>query len=243
MLPATGLPKVSIIIPFYNDPYVSHSISSALGQTYPNIEVIVIDDGSTRHQDKITPFLGRIHYIGKGNGGTASALNYGMNLATGKYVAWLSSDDQFKPDKVAKQVAYMERTNAQISHTDYDLTNENSVITATSASAKFHSAKAFIASLLTGCAINGCTIMMTKDLFRQMGGFNESLPYTHDYELWIRVVLARHDFHFINESLTVYRRHPGMGTARHFDTIVKEATAIMNIYRQSLTALVAQLPG
>src|SRR4051812_38360727 len=130
-------PKVSIIIPFYNDPYIDQAVMSALYQTYPNIEIIVVDDGSTLHQHLLAPFQSRIHYLGKANGGTASALNYGMRMASGKYVAWLSSDDRFSPDKIARQVDYMERTNAQISHTDYDLMNENGVITAMAASAKY----------------------------------------------------------------------------------------------------------
>ncbi|WP_127533314.1 glycosyltransferase [Paenibacillus kobensis] len=243
MRPAVSMPKVSIIIPFYNDPYIDEAVMSAIGQTYKNVEVIVVDDGSTRHQEKLTPYLNRIHYVGKANGGTASALNYGMTLATGKYVTWLSSDDRFKGDKVAKQVAYMERTLAQISHTDYDLMNEFGAVYETQVAPKFHSAKAFISSLLDGCMINGCTVMMTKQLFVNMGGFNDRLPYTHDYEMWIRVVLAGVDFHFVNESLTIYRRHPGMGTVRHFQTVLAEANAVTNLYRHALNALIARLPG
>ncbi|MBW7457162.1 glycosyltransferase family 2 protein [Paenibacillus sepulcri] len=236
-------PKVSIIIPFYNDPYIDQAVMSALYQTYPNIEIIVVDDGSTLHQHLLAPFQSRIHYLGKANGGTASALNYGMRMASGKYVAWLSSDDRFSPDKIARQVDYMERTNAQISHTDYDLMNENGVITAMAASAKYASAKAFISELRHGCPVNGCTIMMTRDLIQSIGWFNESLPYTHDYDLWIRIILSGIDFHFINERLTIYRQHPQMGTVKHFDTIVKEATHVSQLYAGRMNALVASLPG
>ncbi|GFN31021.1 glycosyltransferase family 2 protein [Paenibacillus xylaniclasticus] len=243
MRSAVSMPKVSIIIPFYNDPYINEAVMSAIGQTYPNTEVIVVDDGSTRHQEKLAPYLNRIHYIGKANGGTASALNYGMSLASGKYVAWLSSDDRFKSDKIAKQVAYMEATGARISHTDYDLMNEFGSVYETKVAPKYNSSKAFISTLLNGCVINGCTIMMTKELFVRMGGFNDQLPYTHDYEMWIRVVLAGIDFHFINESLTIYRRHPGMGTARHFNTVLAEANSVTNLYRHALTALIARIPG
>ncbi|GMK37443.1 glycosyl transferase family 2 [Paenibacillus sp. CCS19] len=238
-----GMPMVSIVIPFYNCPYVDQAVASALNQTYPNIEIIVVDDGSTMHQDKLAPYLNRIHYIGKANGGTASALNYGMSLASGKYVAWLSSDDQFKPAKVERQVAFMEATGAQISYTDFDVIDQYYNITSRNASAKFPSARELYNSLLGGCAINGCTIMMTKQLFTGMGGFNDRLPYTHDYELWIRIVLAGFGFPFINESLTVYRSHPGMGTKKHYDTIMQEAQTIGNMYRSALTALIARTPG
>ncbi|CAH1206225.1 hypothetical protein PAECIP111893_02474 [Paenibacillus plantiphilus] len=235
-------PKVSIIIPFYNDPYIDQAVVSALYQTYPNIEVIVVDDGSTLHQDRLDPYRSRIHYIGKANGGTASALNYGMSLATGKYVAWLSSDDRFLPDKIAKQVAFMERMNAQISHTDFDLMNEYGTITQRAAASKFPTAKAFIASLKHGCPVNGCTIMMTKELVKAIGWFNVSLPFTHDYELWIRIILARVDFHYMNEPLTVYRRHSQMGTVKHFDSVLLEANTINSMYASRIDTLLAQLP-
>lgn len=236
-------PKVSIIIPFYNDPYVDQAVISALYQTYSNFEVIVVDDGSTHHQERLMPYRSRIHYLGKANGGTASALNYGMRLASGKYVAWLSSDDRYMPDKIAKQVAYMEKTGAQISHTDYDVMNQHGTVTLRAECPKYPSAKAFITAFRHGCPVNGCTIMMTKELLQSMGWFNESLPFTHDYDLWIRVILARVEFHFINEPLTVYRRHSQMGTSKHFETVMQEAHAVNNMYASRLDALLAELPG
>ncbi|MGO4274414.1 glycosyltransferase family 2 protein, partial [Paenibacillus sp. TAF58] len=78
-------PKVSIIIPFYNCPYIDQAIASAIGQTYANVEIIVVDDGSTIHADKIGPFKDRVYYLGKANGGTASALNHGIRYASGEY--------------------------------------------------------------------------------------------------------------------------------------------------------------
>ncbi|WP_308635510.1 glycosyltransferase [Paenibacillus silvisoli] len=237
------LPKVSIIIPFYNDPYVDQAIVSALYQTYPNIEIIVVDDGSTRHQEAITPYRSRIHYIGKQNGGTGSALNHGIAMASGKYVAWLSSDDRFLPEKIARQVAYMEQTGARICHTDYHVMNEHGAITQYAQAVKYHSAKAFITGIRHGCPVNGCTIMMTKELFQDIGGFNETLPYTHDYDLWIRVLLCRVDFHFLNEPLTVYRRHSQMGTVRNFDTVLREANGVNARYAQLLDQLLASMPG
>lgn len=237
------LPKVSIIIPFYNDHYVDQAIVSALYQTYPNIEIIVIDDGSTLHQNVIAPYLSRINYIGKANGGTGSALNHGFNLASGKYIAWLSSDDRFQADKIAKQVGFMESTGARISHTDFHIMNEYGAITEYSAGVKYASAKAFIQAMRHGCPVNGCTIMMTKELFHALGGFNSGLPYTHDYDFWLRVLLSRVDFHYLNEPLTIYRRHSQMGTVRHFDTIMGEAGMVNQRYAHLMDALIAQLPG
>ena len=82
---AAHCPKVTIVIPFYNDPYVREAVDSALLQTYENLEIIVVDDGSTSHSDKLDSYGERIYYLGKANGGTASALNYGFRYASGDY--------------------------------------------------------------------------------------------------------------------------------------------------------------
>jgi glycosyltransferase involved in cell wall biosynthesis len=91
------LPKVSIIIPVYNgEDFLSQAINSVLAQTYQNIEVIVVDDGSTDGTRQIIESYGKkIIAIHKSNGGVASALNVGIQHATGEYIAWLSHDDIF----------------------------------------------------------------------------------------------------------------------------------------------------
>lgn len=82
-------PKVSIVIPFYNCAYIEQAVHSAIHQTYPHIEVIVVDDGSTEHVERLQPFMDSIRYIRKENGGTATALNEGIKHATGDYFVWL----------------------------------------------------------------------------------------------------------------------------------------------------------
>lgn len=101
--------KVSIIVPFYNCPYIEKALESLINQTYKNIEIIVVDDGSTLYSEKIEPFLDKILFIKKENGGTASALNTGIEHATGDYICWLSSDDIFYPEKTEIQLRLMER--------------------------------------------------------------------------------------------------------------------------------------
>ena len=90
-------PKVSIIIPVYNGAnYVSEAIDSALAQTYKNIEIIVVNDGSSDDgaTEKIAKSYGdRIRYFAKENGGVSSALNFGIRQMTGEWFSWLSHDD------------------------------------------------------------------------------------------------------------------------------------------------------
>jgi glycosyltransferase involved in cell wall biosynthesis len=100
-------PRVSIVVPFFNCAYVGQAIESALSQTHPNVEVIVVNDGSCRHTEQLTPYRDRIRIIDKANGGTATALNAGLRAASGAYWTWLSSDDLYHPEKVARQLAFI----------------------------------------------------------------------------------------------------------------------------------------
>ncbi|MFB9330226.1 glycosyltransferase [Paenibacillus aurantiacus] len=214
-------PLVTVVIPFYNDPYITEALDSVLAQTYDNIEIIVVDDGSTRNAELLQAYAGRIHYLGKANGGTASALNYGFRLASGKYIAWLSSDDRFYPEKIARQVAAMERAGSWISHTGFDLIDESGRvvekgIVPPSAGSDFYRA------FKTANPVNGCTIMMRKLLFNQIGEFDEEKKYTHDLDYWYRVMLSGFPLLLVPEPLTAYRRHAGMGTLVHKEEITRE---------------------
>jgi glycosyltransferase involved in cell wall biosynthesis len=102
-------PLVSVVIPTYNRAaLIGESLDSVFAQTYPHLEVIVVDDGSTDGTEKvIEPYLDRIIYIRQQNQGLAGARNTGLTRATGEFVAWQDSDDLWNPHKAALQVAYM----------------------------------------------------------------------------------------------------------------------------------------
>lgn len=234
-------PLVSVIVPFYNCPFVSQCLDSILTQTYAPVEIVVIDDGSTAHMEQLTPYMSRIRYIRKANGGTASALNVGILAAQGEYIAWLSSDDRMKPNKLARQVAYMRQHQALICCTDFDLIDAHNNVLHPALAAKFPSARLFIEALLHYCPINGSTIMMHRSLPPAIGLFDESLLCVQDYEYWIRVHLARVDFHYLNESLTWYRWHGGMGTQRMKERSDHEFAVVRDRYAPHLHALLSQL--
>lgn len=239
----TITPRVTIVIPFYNDPYILHAVESALSQSYGNKEIIVVDDGSTQYAELLRPYFPYIHYLGKQNGGTASALNHGIRSASGDYIAWLSSDDVFYPGKLTRQIQYMEENHSDISHTNFNVMNEASHITQQWAGASFTTVKQFYSSFLLGNCVNGCTVMMKRDLLNRMGLFDEGLPYTHDLDLWCRTILSGHNFHYLNEPLTVYRWHSGMGTLKHQAAIEAEVKATLMRYEHALRHLVGTLQG
>ncbi|SEG36550.1 glycosyltransferase [Paenibacillus sp. UNC499MF] len=228
------LPKVTVVIPFYNCPYVDQAVSSVLNQTYTNIELIVVDDGSTQHKDKLKPYMDRLIYIGKENGGAASALNMGFALATGDYVAWLSSDDLFYPDKIGRQVQFMLERNSIFSHTAFDQINEAGAVTQANVASRYRYPHEFTHAFLSICPVNGCTVMMRRDLFGTVGYFDETLRYTQDYEFWIRVLLAGFPLDFLDAPLTLYRLHGGMGTMLYQPAIWEEVLSVRSRYRPYL---------
>ena len=104
-------PVVSVVVPSYNRANViAQSLDSALAQTYPRLEIIVVDDGSTDETEQaVAPYRDRVVFIRQQNQGLAGARNTGLARATGEYVAWLDSDDLWNPDKLALQIAFLRR--------------------------------------------------------------------------------------------------------------------------------------
>ncbi|MGM0803184.1 MAG: glycosyltransferase [Bacillota bacterium] len=227
--------KVSIIIPFYNCTYISHAIQSALDQTYNNIEIIVVNDGSFQHNDKLEPYRDRVTILSKPNGGTASALNTGIKAASGEFVCWLSSDDMFLPNKVERQVAFMKEVGALISSTNFRLMNEYNVLTSSTLGFDNTDYLAFLKVMRRSCVINGCTVMMDKKLIHQVGYFDEELPSTQDYDYWLRVICSDIQFFHYNQPLTYYRVHSKMGSQVRKPSIIKEVKLVSKRYKRMMT--------
>src|SRR5438874_1624069 len=102
-------PLVSVVIPTYNSAhYIGEAVQSVLAQTYTNFEVIVVDDGSTDDtRERLESVAGRIRYLYQPNGGVSKARNRGIQEARGELIAFLDGDDEWLPEKLAKQLAYM----------------------------------------------------------------------------------------------------------------------------------------
>ncbi|WDM21130.1 glycosyltransferase family 2 protein [Paenibacillus polymyxa] len=233
-------PTISIVIPFFNCPFIEQAVQSALNQTYSQLEIIVVDDGSTAHAERLTPYLSHIYYLGKRNGGTASALNHGIRHASGDYIAWLSSDDLFHKDKITHQIDFMLERGAYISHTNYNYIDNRGELIENNVAPSFSTTVDFLRSFLLANPINGCTIMMKRELFNHIGLFDEYLAYTHDLDMWFRVMLHGYNISFLNESLTSYRWHRGMGTIQYRPAIEKEISITQARYREPLQQLLSQ---
>ncbi|MBX6377399.1 MAG: glycosyltransferase [Clostridia bacterium] len=204
------VPRVSVVIPVYNhEEFVAEAVGSALNQTYRDLEVIVVDDGSTDGTPaKVAAFADRIRSFRKANGGTASALNLGIREARGELIAWLSSDDVFLPEKIDLQVRYLDaHPHVGLCYTDFYVIDARGAVTGEVRCTSLPNREAWTRALLSqGCLINGSTTLIRRNLLAEVGGFDESLPQAHDLDLWIRLSL-RTEFGHIPQSLVKYRWH------------------------------------
>ncbi len=222
--------KVSVIIPFYNCSYVDQAIKSVLNQTYKKIEIILVDDGSTIHLKKLDPYRGAIRYIRKENGGTATALNLGIQAASGDFIAWLSSDDYFLPEKITKQMDFMRDHNAVFSFTNYDYIDKNNNVLLPFSGERFSTVNEVYKAFLKQNPVNGCTVIMKKDIFKQIGYFNPDLLFTQDYDMWFRVLLNGYKMHYLDEVLTKYRSHEESSTNKNLLKKKTEINTVRNYY-------------
>lgn len=210
--------KVSICMPVFNGgAYFRKALESALAQDYPNVEIVVVNDGSTDggETEAIALSYGsRVRYFKQENRGVAGALNTALEHATGDYFAWLSHDDIHLPSKTSSQIDYLQtlgRPDACI-FSDYDLIGPSDEhITKVTLNAKNIRFNPRIA-LLNG-NVNGCTLLIPMKLMRQYGPFDENLRYTQDYDFWKRI-LRDHEFFHQAECLVQYRIHPGQDSQK-----------------------------
>jgi len=208
---------VSVDIPVYNGAnYMRDAIDSVLAQTYPDIEILVVNDGSNDRgaTEQIAQSYGdRIRYFSKSNGGVASALNLALKEAKGKYFCWLSHDDIYLPNKVAKEMEKL-----------LSLNDFNSVVFCHYSIMDFEGKHLYSPELTYQCLPNQftyqlilaqglhcCTILAPKSLYLESGGFREDLPTTQDYDLLVKIGLT-YPFVELPEILLKSRSHSEQGS-------------------------------
>ncbi|WP_151736640.1 glycosyltransferase family 2 protein [Paenibacillus tengchongensis] len=235
-------PKVSVVIPFYNCSYVDVAVESVLAQTYPHLEIIVIDDGSTLYAEKLAPYMDRIVYVRKANGGTGSALNMGIRVARGSYFAWLSADDQFHPHKIARQLVALQHTGTSFNHTAYYYINEHGARVSEPICVPFRSRSELIETMMQGCPVNGSSVLLDMNIFNKVGLFNEHFLYTQDYDMWLRI-LPGYEWSYIEEPLLDYRVHQQMGSVLHGEAQHKEISMVQARHAGVLAQLLRKERG
>jgi hypothetical protein len=221
-------PSVSIVIPVRNgSDYLKEAIDSALAQTCPDVEVLVVNDGSDdggRTEAIALSYGDRIRYFRKENGGVASALNLGIREMKGEYFSWLSHDDVYLPRKVEREVAVLEKCGRDaVVYSDYEVIDASSRHVEVFRAGRI-SAPQFRMLLVTDVPVNGCTVLVPRRCFEQVGLFDERLKVAQDYDLWFRMA-RRYPFVHVPEVLLRSRMHAGQGTRRMTSTCLAEGNA------------------
>lgn len=228
--------KVSVIIPVYNRTLqLKSAVDSVLAQTFKDIEVLVIDDGSTVD---IGPFVAadpRVKIVRQKNRGVSAARNAGIKLARGKYIALLDSDDAWLPEKLIKQVKYMdEHPELLISQTEDIWFRHGQRVNPHNK----HQKKAgdiFIDSLEL-CLISPSAVIMRRELFDKVGLFDETLLACEDYDLWLRVT-SRYPVGLLPEQLIVrYAGHPDQLSVKYWGLDRFRVRSLTKILRMELSA-------
>ncbi len=208
---------VSIIIPVFNgSKYLKKAVDSALSQTYENFEVIIVNDGSTDDSEKIIKEYGnKLRYFKKKNGGVASALNYGIKKARGQYISWLSHDDEYYPEKIDTQVVFINKYQCDIDvlYSNVEFVNEKSKTIGFTNHEQYHSIENLnngLYPVLKGL-VNGCSMLIKKSCFKEIGFFNEKLRTSNDYDMWFRM-FSKCKVIFLPKVLIKYRLHKDQGT-------------------------------
>lgn len=214
-------PLVSIVIPVFNGSnFLEDAIQSALNQTYKNIEVIVINDGSNdnnKTEQIALSFNNKIRYYKKLNGGVSSALNLGIRKMNGDFFSWLSHDDLYDVEKIKKQIEYI---------------SENPKLNVIGSNFKMEilkTTKIFKTKLkiidngkdaLTNW-INFCSLLIKKSALKEVNFFNEHNKTCQDLEMILRLV-ERNPIHILEQTLVTRREHEAQATRAGISTHMKE---------------------
>ena len=208
---------VSVIIPTYNRPdYLREAVDSVFAQTYPWVEILVIDDGSSDNgaltKSALKPYLSpnsqtpKVTYLYQKNGGLVSAVNRGLGLSRGEYIQRLDDDDRLLPEKIARSVELFRACPAVglVATGYYQIDAEGQRIRTRSPRRCPDSERLF--SMLMGC-ISACAGVMVRSVVHQKVGAYRNIK-AQDYEMWVRIA-KEFQVETVNLPLAEYRQHPG----------------------------------
>ena len=229
------MPAISAIIPTYNRAdNVCRAVDSVLAQRWPDLELIVVDDGSTDNTAEVLKAYGsRIRYVHQENGGPARARNTGVKNAAGDWLAFLDSDDLWFPGKLERQMAFIQSTGADICFHDLELSTPGAPDYIPSwirtphvrdclgrelRSGVLHDA--FASLCRAGHAFLTTTFVVRRSAFTAAGGMREWLLTNQDIDLYLRL-FPRSRVAFLVETLAAYNR----GTSRAFEIASKKAAS------------------
>ena len=221
--------KVSVIIPAYNKADLTvKTVESVLGQTYENIEIIVVDDGSTDDTARrMASFGDKIRYIRKENGGACSARNLGIRSAQGDYLAFLDCDDAYLPQKIEKSVKYFEKyPDTVFVYTRVYFTNGDGNILGKYPRFKRCPSGNIGKDLLLHNFVCNSTVVVKRPYFDKTSFFDETIFHPADWDMWIRLA-EKGKAGYIPEALTLLYKPPERYSDDYLVRSIKESFFVL----------------
>jgi glycosyltransferase involved in cell wall biosynthesis len=237
-------PAISILLCLYNgERYLAATIDSALAQSYRDFELIVVDDGSTDRSGLLLESYRdpRLRVVRQENRGTAAALDTGLKIATGTYIAFLDQDDLWEKDHLAAHIELLERRpHIDLSFSWFrvidDATRDTGV-----RSSRYHGTIDF-RGLLTDFVIGGTSnVVVRRAAIERAGGVDAAFPRVYDLDLCLRIAqLSPHNIEAIPRDLMCYRRHPRQ-ISRALEPLQREWQQVLEKMRHRMPREVAEV--
>ena len=199
-------PLVSIVLPVYNgEKYLDLSISSCVGQTYQNWELLIIDDGSTDRSAEIAKKYeamdSRVHYYkNEVNLRLPRSLNRGFSLSKGEYLTWTSDDNYYRPHAIETLVSKLKEGNAELVFSEYTFIDD------TGKELENRTAPKEYKHIMWDHNLVGACFMYTRKAYEAVGEYDPDVFLGEDYDYWLRI-FARFDVEYIDQNLYAYRIH------------------------------------
>ena len=214
---------VSVVIPSYNyGRFVTEAVESALRQTWPPLEVIVVDDGSTDDtRSRLAPFHDRVRYVHQENRGLSAARNTGIRHAVGEWVALLDADDLWHPRKTELQLG-ADGIDASVGMVGSPLYPEMPLELPDHPPAR----PVGVRDVLYGVPFTGSSTLVRRSAFDLVGGFDEALTSVEDRDMWLRLAVAVRGVQVLTPCWR-YRDHSGQmsrNSQRMFDNYQRVLT-------------------
>ncbi|MFF7708718.1 glycosyltransferase [Pseudomonas sp. NPDC007930] len=229
MTSTSVLPLVSIVAPCYNgEKYLALALEGIYAQTYANIEVIIVDDGSTDGSlallEKLQPTYG-FHLHHQQNQGVSAALNHGLKYAKGKYVATPDLDDIMLPESVAVRVAFMEE------HPETGICSGNSRYIDAQGNVlktekRSHPSRYDFADILRNARVCGAPAALYRMAALEAANFYDPALQVQDFQITLRVTQAGYFVDALPVLITLYRRHPNNLSRRYKKVLIADLAAI-----------------